>query len=566
MAVAATAIDMDDPVAHPDEPPPATGTGNDPGGRTGGRRPSPPANRAKARRRWAFRGAAATILLLAAVLRLLPIGASLPYPGYVDEGHTLHHGAKMVVEQTMDPGWYDYPTFPIAVSGAILVIAGLPSSEAKRSQDLEATAFGRLYDEIRPARGLVGTRLFTGALGVATVGLVMLATARLDRRRVALIAGTVAAFMPAMVQRGLFDLVDTMATFFVCGAFVAGLAVVHATRRSRRVGWTIVAGICCGLAAGTKYPNGAALIMAAILVGVAAQGSVVKRVVRTGIVGVAAGVAFLVTMPAVLVNRTAVIASVTKNYDRYAAKNLGPRYWESAAMTTEVGIVVLVAAAVGMVLLLRRRSTRAPTIAWVVYAVVIVAVAARLQFQPFRNLLSIIPFVCIAAAVGIDAVVRGIAGRVGGGHRRVADVAILGVVAVLVVYLTIGGIRPFLDGAMKADTRTLARGWLEDNVAPGDAVTVMAELAMTKPELDKIPGSVTVISAVDGSVVREPASPPSPDGAHYVVTGTLADAAYPWMPEPGLEQTVSFGSRRVAPQLNFTRGNNAAVFIFASPG
>jgi hypothetical protein len=522
-------------------------------------------DQAARRRRWAFRGLTALILLGAALVRLWPIGASLPYPGYVDEAHTVHHGADMVVERTVDPEWYDYPTLPIAVSGVILEIADLPATHAKRAQDLQFTAEGGVYDDIRPTRGLIGTRLFTTFLSVGTVLLVMIATAKLTRRRVALVAGVIAAVTPALVQRGLFDLVDTMATFFVCAAFVAGLAVVHARRRSRRFAWTLVAGACCGLAASSKYPSGAALLMVLVLVGIACSGSVGKRVVRSVIATVATGVVFVATMPAVLTNRDEVIAGVTKNYDRYATKTFAEKYWSSSLHTTEIGVALLVAAAVGIVLLLRHRGTRLPTVAWLSYAVVLTAVAARLPFQPFRNLLSIIPFVCVAAAVGIDAVVRGITTWVAGDRRRIADVAVAAVLAVLVVHLSLGGIRPFLNNAMKPDTRVEAREWLQTHVQPGDSVVVLAELAMAKSELDKIPGSVTVISSVDGSVLRGENQPPAPGGASYVVTATIKGTDFPWVPKLGLREVASFGFRDIPAELNLNRGNDAAVVILHTP-
>lgn len=514
---------------------------------------------------WPFRAAVAAVLLLAALLRVLPIGASLPYPGYVDEAHTIIHGADMVRRESPDPGWYDYPTLPLAVSGAVVALAELGTPSDQRDADLAWTASGDVYDDIRPPGALLGNRLVTTGLSVATVALVVLATALLTRRRVALVAGFLAAVTPALVARGMFDLVDTLATFFVVAAFTAGLACSRSRRRSGRLTWVVVAGCCAGLAAASKYPAGASIAMVVVLVG-AGGGRVVGRVQRSALAVGASAVTFVALMPAVITNPAEVQRQLSRNYAAYADKVFRDTYWSNVVLTTEVGVALLLVAGVGVAVLLARRSTRVPTVAWLVYAAILLAVLVRVPFQPFRNVLSLVPFVCLAAAVGIDAAVRAAAERLPGAPARrrwVADVAVVAVVGVLAGHLVVGGLAPFYDGAGRTDSRVAAREWLEANVQPGDSVTVMAEIGMTADEVDRIPGSVQVVSVTDGTVVRPSDTAPAPDGTSYVVSTSIRGSTETWLALWGHQTVATFGSGAIEAPLTLHRANGMRVAISA---
>src|SRR4051812_11770230 len=60
------------------------------------------------------------IVAFALYLRVAPIGAGLPYLGYVDEGHVLHHVIKILETGNLDTGFYNYPSLPsFMIAGAI---------------------------------------------------------------------------------------------------------------------------------------------------------------------------------------------------------------------------------------------------------------------------------------------------------------------------------------------------------------------------------------------------------------------------------------------------------------
>ena len=109
-------------------------------------------------------------------------------------------------------------------------------------------------------------------------------------------------------------MVDTMLAFFVTAAYLAGLSVDRARNRREALP-TLLAGVLCGLATGSKYPGLLVVPTAVILVSCGPRLGVAQRVLRAVGVGAAAAVTFVAVMPAVLTNRQAVYTGVQANYD-----------------------------------------------------------------------------------------------------------------------------------------------------------------------------------------------------------------------------------------------------------
>ena len=93
----------------------------------------------------------------------MPLTNGLPYEGYVDEGHVFVHGAKMLRDNTTDPGWYDYPTFPLTVAAGIERFVSVVNGGGQARSDVEWNVQPNHYDEIRPPQSLVVGRLFGGS-------------------------------------------------------------------------------------------------------------------------------------------------------------------------------------------------------------------------------------------------------------------------------------------------------------------------------------------------------------------------------------------------------------------
>ena len=141
---------------------------------------------------------------------------------------------------------------------------------------------------------------------------------------------------------------------------------------------------------------------------------------------------------------------------------------------------MLLVALAGVLVLLAARGTRRVTVAWLFYALGLTWFASRLAFQPFRNLISIVPFLCVAVAVAVVAGAEAIGhGWRGAQHRRVNDGMVIAMTAVLVAVWTVWGLRPDFQALHSVDSRVLARQYLAERSTPNDTVLVLSELSLT---------------------------------------------------------------------------------------
>src|ERR1700709_353101 len=141
-------------------------------------------------KRWTSLLAGLPILAVPPLVRLPALTAGLPYTGYIDEGHVLHHAAYLLAHHTWEPDTYAYPTLPFyLVAGAAL--AWSPVYEQIHGEpfldDLSPSP-PEYYDVLEPPDLVVVGRLVTLAFSLGVVLLTGLLVHRL--------AGPAAAPLP----------------------------------------------------------------------------------------------------------------------------------------------------------------------------------------------------------------------------------------------------------------------------------------------------------------------------------------------------------------------------------
>jgi hypothetical protein len=241
----------------------------------------------------------------------------------------------------------------------------------------------------------------------------------------------------------------------------------------------------------------------------------------------------------------------------YRVKSLeGVNYWQAIRQVGEVGVLGLIVAAVGTGVMLAARGSRRATVAWLGYSAVLALVASRLAFQPFRNLLSIVPFLCIAMAAAVVAVAEVLARETPTRGRRWARTGAIVVLTMVLAGVSFqSGVRPFYAANVNVDTRVVARRWLQAHVRAGDKVIVAAELGIAQRELKQIPGTVEVVSIHDKVVPADLA------GVRYVVTGLPFAGGFSWLPGPGFTFLESWGATPLPEASNLFRTNMLLVQV-----
>ncbi|MFL6194555.1 MAG: glycosyltransferase family 39 protein [Thermoanaerobaculia bacterium] len=491
----------------------------------------------------------AVILLLALGLRLPALTAALPYIGYVDEGWVLHPVVRMVEASTWDPGWYTYPSLPLyAVAGAVEIyrpvyrwvhggplrddLVGDPPWHGGRIEPVEVIVAGRLT----VLAASLGTALLTGLLA-----------RRLAGNAAGLLAALLAALVPALVIRGAIASVDPWAAFFV----VAALYFAEKADAG-------LAGVMIGCALTSKYP--AALVALAVVpVLLRMEGGWRRRLRAVGLAAGAGLLAAVATMPALALRAPQVYAALSRQAEGYAQATIGGFWdqavrraeWDQPLDAPELGLPLVICAALGWLAAAVDRRTRATALSWGLYAGVLALVLSSYPCRPFRNWLPLVPLACVCAAFLFV--------RLGERLRRPAWSGVAA--AALAASLLLPSFTFARTRAGQTDSRADAVDWLARQVRPGEAVLVSEELGAPRGELDRLPLETEVLNRkrARARLQRYP--------YRYIVTGrfgagpSLAD--YLERGRTPYALAASFGETGASrPPAGAWRGNRRRVLVF----
>jgi hypothetical protein len=439
----------------------------------------------------ARRGVRATwslAIVLGVGLRALPLTAARPYIAYVDEGNFLHPSFRLLREGGWIPGSYLYPHLPV-----VAVVASAravdPVYRAVRGGSLLARIPETVdvYDDLEPFGILLLARGLVFAISVATIVLAGLFARRLGGPAAGAAAALLAALVPTLVLRGSIAIVDPFAAFFA----LACLVLTERTRDARRPGVvSLAAGAMAGAAFASKYP--AALVFVAfVATTLVLRLSFRETLRRFGLSALGFVLAVAVGMPGALLRPASVVGALRFQLEAYAGIPW-EGLWHQAFVRAEADIpyarpelgVGLVAVALGgLILAWREPRTRAACVGWSAYAAASLLLFGTRAFQPFRNLLPLVPIACVAAGLFYEALRKRLP------RRGVFDA--LAVVAALATFAL-----PLSAWAWRRheleDSRRLAVDWLAAHARPADRILVARDLGVLDQELARVRAAVPV--------------------------------------------------------------------------
>ena len=397
------------------------------------------------------------ILAIAAALRFWGLGSGIPYSIGVDEPEIMDRAVTMMKTGDFHPYFFDYPTLYIYVQlvvSTLQFLAGATSGTWKSLADVTGTDF------------YFWGRAVTATLGTATVLLVYLAGMRWGTRY-ALFAATLMAVMPHHVRESHFILTDVPVTFFVALAFVLSLRA-HETPRASAFAW---AGAAAGLAAGTKYTGGLAIILPLLAVWMtpAAKPS---RLVAALAAAAAAGGAFLAAAPYTVLDLPGFLdgyARLAGSYNQESGNGLA-----TAFKHVQLGLrwPALVAALGGVVFAIVRAVKGPGRVRWtlaVVFPVLYFWFVSRQSLIFGRYLLPLMPFACVLAAAAVVSGVSLLRRYEIPRRPRTALIAALTILALLPPALTsLAWVR------MHTQTATVAQAyeWIHQHVPAGSTIVL----------------------------------------------------------------------------------------------
>lgn len=439
-------------------------------------------------------------IVIGAWLRLWPIASALPYIDYIDEGAVLHQAMKVMQERTYDIGLYDYPSLPAyLVAGAATIYAPVYKQTHGRSfwNALPSpaefhTPLGEAYDLLSPPELILVARAVTALLSIGTIAFTGLLARLLIGWRGAFIAMLLAAVCPSLVSRGSIVNVDPIATFFTTAALYCCARV---TREPNRTRYVLLAAIATALAFTAKYPAGAVYValLAAIVIGPAPIGRKLRLIF---ISGVAFTITSVIAMPAFVLQPSKIISTwsyLVRSYDEIQSN---PGYFGAAVSRDELGWLLVTLAFAGMIVMLSRPGVlRKNAIAWCAFATLLLAALIGSTFQPFRNLLPLVPLVCVAAAAALVHAARSrFRLPISRSFARTIIPAVAMLVAALLATTAIGQVQ---HRRAIVDTRVIAIDWLRDHVKPNERILALRELDVLPSEYERVHAHVSIVSWFD---------------------------------------------------------------------
>jgi 4-amino-4-deoxy-L-arabinose transferase-like glycosyltransferase len=363
-------------------------------------------------------------------------------------------------------------------------------------------------------------RALTAVLGTLTV-LVVYLVGRTLNTRVGLIAGLFLAVTAQHVQQSHYITVDAPTALFTA---LAALFALRALRDGGERRDVILGGIAAGLAAGTKYNAGVAVVLPIAAVLLTSRGWSWR--LRMSLLAVlTTAVTFLVTTPYALLDRGGpgrpwpFLNSLQVVARHYADGHPGAEgndnalwYIQYLAHDGMVGLLTALALAGLVVALVRFRRAGIVLIAFTVpYYALLCATFVRFD----RNLLPLLPFLAVLAAVAADTLIPPLAVLLR--NRAAAYIAVLGLACV-----------PSASVAAQADfaishpfTEQVAVAWADAHL-PRHATVAIENWEGRSFELSPQAYRITALN----SLAVEPYDWYLAHGIRYVVADSFTDDAY----------------------------------------
>ena len=497
------------------------------------------------------------VLLLALAVRAPALTAARPYLTYVDEGHVLHPTARMLDAGRWIPDFFVYPSLPITAVAA----TARAVEPFYPIRDALVTEAGGYYDALEPFGLLLLGRILCLLAGLGVVLLTGLLARRMAGEAAGLLAALAAALVPALAIRGGITSVDAFATLFTTACLLFTERTRTAERPRRDLLEALAAGAMAGFAFTSKYP--AVLVAVAFALTIWLGRPAWRERLRLWGAGAAgAAGAALLAMPALVAEPKLVFASLLAASDFYEeitspslwSQIFGRAQWNLPFEGPELGGPFVALALAGLGVALWDRRTRATACGWALWMAVALVFYGRQTFQPFRNLLPLVPIACVAVAV-LHAKLREWTPR-----PAWADAAAVLLIAALLGPSTVRFAR---ERAGFEDSRTQTVDWLARHGRPGLAL-VLNDLAFLPSELDRLEGRKVEVHAWERMQTRLR----NRRVRYLVLTQMPTRQGQPLIGKEQVgeilelyEQRAVFGEDTVTPVAGFWHGNRQVIRV-----
>ena len=401
------------------------------------------------------------------LLRVWGIDFGLPHEYCRPDETILMYRALSIGAGDFNPHFFNYPSLQfyfVALAIGLTYLTGQGFGYFVDVTDLQRLLF------VDPTFFYIVGRALTVLFGTGSIGLVYSIGTRVQSRRVGFVSAALFAVAFLHVRDSHFLTVDVPATFWVLAAYSFACRYIE----KESLATSVLAGVCIGLAASTKYNAAlfAPAIALATLVTCVSTGSRLELMATAlkakwqhlATVAAAAAVGFVIGSPFALVDTATFIGDLSFERTMFAAGrglDLGSGwiYHLKVSLWHGLGWPLLLAALAGCGLLITRRRPADLVIISGIITYYVVAGSGKSVFV--RYLVPLVPLLCIAAAVALERAT---------GHLRSRWWLPLSTCFLAIPSLS-SSVR-FDRVLSRPDTRLMATQWIEKNLPSGTRIAL----------------------------------------------------------------------------------------------
>jgi hypothetical protein len=426
------------------------------------------------------------LALLAVVVGLaLRVSAAfydLPYVFHPDEPHNLNVMYRLFTSGDANPRWFGYPTlfyylntaayFPFYWWGQVQGYFASPTDLPKLTSIIMGVSYAPDTSLVMLGRGL--TLLFSVGMIALAVPLGRRASAN---KWVGPLYALFIAVSPILVYNSRFITPDTYVTFWTMLTVFWSVQLQH---RGRTTDY-LLAAVCVGLAASTKY-NGAVVMVAPMMAHGLRTGWAGLKDWRLYLMPPLALVAFLMASPFIVLDSPTFWAGLGSSAGAYSTGMSGMEGdslpWYLKLLWQAEGLVVILAA-VQVVRGVVQRSKA--TLLLASFSLTYLLFISSFSTHNDRTLMPVMPVMLLAATLLVADGIEALQLRMPTSQRALAS-AVAAVLVLLCLSMPLSSTLQTTRRIMQVDSRTTARLWIEEHLPPASRVALEAYAPFVPPD------------------------------------------------------------------------------------
>lgn len=433
------------------------------------------------------------ILLTALLLRLWGVNYDLPYIYHPDEPGYIAISQNIFKTGDLNPHFFNYPSlffYINAISYIPYYLFGKLTGVFHTPSDILppiSLAMGVTQAQM-PTTVLLG-RVITICFGVGTAGLTYFAGKQITgRTAVGLLASLMVAISPTNVLHSRFITPDTFVTFFATASLLASILVYQQGKT-----WQyIIAGICVGLTASSKY-NGGLIILPLLLAHFLRYGKTAFKQPELYLALLFCGVGFLATTPYAILDSAEFLNDFKFEVQHYSTGHAGMEgntleWYLNYMWKTGGGLYLLAFSGVLYGFISRPKETSLLS----VFPLVYFAFISRFVVRNDRTFLPLTTFSYLLAAWFLMLVFDKLRKAQKESLRRLF-LAVFAGLLIAVLALPISKTIADTRSLTTVNSRETARIWIDNNLPPGSKIAIESYSPFVNPSRFSVQGFGRII-------------------------------------------------------------------------